>query len=124
MSKKFNALVFAGTALVGLGVVAADAAPVRVASPSALGIADATIGTASQQVAYRRYGGRRYYGGGRRYYGNRGYNPAGAAVAGAALGLLGAGVAAATAPSYGYYPAYGYGGGYGYPGYGYGYRGW
>jgi hypothetical protein len=65
------------------------------------------------QVRYRRYRYRRY-----------GYDPSGAIFAGAALGLLGAGVAAATAPRYyGYgYPYYGYGYGYGYP-YGYGW-GW
>jgi hypothetical protein len=63
------------------------------------------------------------------YYPRRyryGYDPGAAMFAGAALGLMGAGIAAATAPRYydygwggGYYPGY-YGGGY-YPGH---YGGW
>jgi hypothetical protein len=62
-------------------------------------------------VHYRRYG--------RRYYRGYRYDPSGAIFAGAALGLMGAGIAAASRPRYygwGYgYPAYGYG--WGYPGY-------
>jgi len=49
-----------------------------------------------EKVYYRR----RYRRYGRRYY----YDPTGAAVAGAALGIMGAGIAAATAPRY--YPVY------------------
>ncbi|WP_020174359.1 hypothetical protein [Methyloferula stellata] len=69
----------------------------------------------------------RYYA--RRRYVHRRYNP-GPAIAGAALGLMGAAaLGAMSGGGYGYgygYPAYGgypYGYGYGYP-YGYGYRGW
>jgi len=54
---------------------------------------------------------RRHY---RRY--GYGYDPSGAIFAGAALGLMAAGVAAASQPHYFYgYPRY-----YGYPGYGWG----
>jgi len=54
---------------------------------------------------YRRYGYR--YGYPYRYrYGY--YDPAGAAVAGAAIGLIGAGVAAAAAPRYYGYPYWGW----------------
>lgn len=63
---------------------------------------------------YRHY---RHYG---HYYG--GYNP-GAAIAGAALGIIGGAAVAAGGYPYGYYgygyPYYSYG--YGYPAYGYGY---
>lgn len=68
------------------------------------------------QARYRRYVRRRHY---YRY----GYDPAGAAFAGAALGIMGAGIAAATAPRYyGWGPYYGYG--WGYPGPYYGGWGW
>jgi hypothetical protein len=70
---------------------------------------------------YRPYG---YYGYYRPYYrryyyypGYSYYNPGGALFAGAALGLMGAGLAAATAPRWGW----GWGGGWG-PGWGY--AGW
>jgi hypothetical protein len=43
-----------------------------------------------------------YYG----WYYRRRYNPAGAFVAGAALGLIGAAAVASSYPYYGYYPAY------------------
>src|SRR5205823_13131054 len=74
------------------------AGPMSVASPSSV-----TLPTPVDRVYYRRYH-HRHYG----YYPRRyryGYDPAGAMVAGAALGLMGAGIAAATAPHY-----YGYGG--------------
>jgi hypothetical protein len=80
---------------------------------------------------YRPYYRRAYYGG---YYGypryGYGYDPAGAIFASAALGLMGAGIAAATAPRWGYGwggwgggwgPGWGWGGGWG-PGFGWG--GW
>lgn len=105
----------------------ATAAPVPVTTATAIA-GDSTI----DQVHYRRYRrvayGPRYYHH-RRYY--RGYyNPAGAAFAGAALGLFGTALAAATAPSYYYYPSYyaypayypAYYGGWGYPYGGWGYR--
>jgi hypothetical protein len=85
------------------------AGPMSVASPSIV-----SLSTPVDQVRYRH----RHY---RRY--GYGYDPGAAMFAGAALGLMGAGIAAATAPRYygggGYYPGY-YGGGY-YPGY---YGGW
>ena len=104
------------------------AGPMSEASPSSVGLT-----APAEKVYYRRYyGPRRHYGGyyRRRYYRHYGYDPSGAIFAGAALGLLGAGIAAASQPYYGYgYPwYYGYGYpvyGYGYPAYGYGYPwGW
>jgi hypothetical protein len=77
------------------------AGPMSVASPSSV-----SLSTPVDQVRYRHP--RRY-----RY----GYDPGAAMFAGAALGLMGAGIAAATAPRY---YGYGWGGGY-YPGY---YGGW
>ncbi len=63
---------------------------------------------------WRHHHWRRHHWRHHRYY-RYGYDPAGAVFASAALGIMGAGIAAATAPRY-----YGYG--YGYPyGYGYGY---
>ncbi|WGJ15769.1 hypothetical protein QEV83_05785 [Methylocapsa sp. D3K7] len=136
-------------ALCGATVFAAPpaevlAGPMTVASPLSVGLTDP-----AEKVYYRRhYGPRRYYGGHYRrryggyyrrgyggyyrrgyggyyrggYYRNYGYDPSGAIFAGAALGLLGAGIAGASGYGYGYgYPGYGYG--YGYPGYGYG-GGW
>ena len=113
----------------GVCASAADAAPIRVVAPAAIVGMDAPGVVQAQPVAYRRtarapvrvYGRRAYRG---RVYGRRSYDPAGAAIAGAALGLIGAGIASATAPQYDYYPSYGYGyqqPGYGYqrPGYGY-----
>jgi len=90
------------------------AGPMSVADPAGVGLS-APVDT----VHYRRYR--------RGYYRGYGYDPSGAIFAGAAAGLIGAGVAAATRPGYyGYgYPSYGYG--YGYPsyyGYGYGYPGY
>ncbi|QGM98354.1 hypothetical protein [Methylocystis parvus] len=67
---------------------------------------------------YRSYYRRVYYGY-PAYYGY-GYDPAGAMFAGAALGIMGAGLAAATAPRWGY-GGWGWGGGWG-PGWGWG--GW
>jgi hypothetical protein len=101
------------------------AGPMTATSPLSVGLT-----APAEKVYYRRhYGPRRYYGGHYRrgyggyyrrgYYRNYGYDPSGAIFAGAALGLLGAGIAGAS--GYGY-PAYGYG--YGYPGYGYGYPGY
>jgi hypothetical protein len=70
-----------------------------------------------EEVRYKkRYVARRHY---------RGYNP-GPAIAGAALGLMGAAIAGSMDGGYGgygYYPYGGYGYGYGYP-YPYGYQGW
>ncbi|MDJ0447152.1 MULTISPECIES: hypothetical protein [Methylocystis] len=68
---------------------------------------------------YRPHYYRRAYYGYPRYYGGY-YDPAGAVFASAALGLMGAGIAAATAPSWGYGWG-GWGGGWG-PGWGWG--GW
>jgi len=70
------------------------------AGPVGVARSDVALSSPVEKVYYRRYY-RRY---GRRYY----YDPAGAAVAGAALGIMGAGIAAATAPRYDYYgyPAY------------------
>jgi hypothetical protein len=69
---------------------------------------------------YRPYYRRAYYGGYYRYpYYSYGYNPAGSLFAGAALGLMGAGIAAATAPRWGW----GGWGGWGGPGWGWG-GGW
>ena len=71
----------------------------------------------------------------RRAYSRRYGNPAGAAFAGAALGILGGALTAATAPGYRYHdepayypvyeptPAYGYYSGAAYPAYGFGYSG-
>ncbi len=108
-------------ALIGVLVLAALpekvlAAPIRATSPSNIRATAAPV----DKIHYRRY-----YGG----YARRGYyyNPSGAIAAGAALGLMGAGMAAASGSYYGYpgyygYPAYGYPA-YGYPPYG-GYYGW
>jgi hypothetical protein len=143
MRKLVTPLLFsAGLAAAALTAPApANAAPVPVTTAAAIA-GDSTI----DQVHYRRHRhyrhrhvayGPRYYGH-RRYYARRHYNPAGAAFAGAALGLFGTALAAATAPTYyypAYYPAYSYYpayyGGWGYPAYGYrraywggGYGGW
>lgn len=69
---------------------------------------------------YRPHYYRRVYYGYPRYYGGY-YNPAGAIFASTALGLMGAGIAAATAPSWGY--GWGGWGGWG-PGLGWGWGGW
>lgn len=109
--KPLHSLVLAAATAATLG--AAEAAPLPVASH------DALVQSTGEQALVQNVG---YYR--RRYVGRRYYNPAGAAVAGAALGIIGAGIAAATAPRYEYYPAYGYGYapyGYGYAPYGYGY---
>jgi hypothetical protein len=108
-----RAVVVAGAmAATVLATTVVDAAPLSIAPRGDVMAAPSVDQVAyRRRVAYRRYG----YRGGRRYY----YNPAGAAVAGAALGLIGAGIAAAAAPTYGYYPAYGYPYGYGYGGYPY-----
>lgn len=116
--------------LAGLGAVAftatrglAQTAPAEARSTGVS--ADAIASTAP--AAYTRYRGYRRHA----VYGRRGHpyrygyyrrNRAGAAVAGAALGLIGGIASAAAASSYydGYYPA-GYGYGYGYPSYGYAY---
>ena len=107
----------------GLGAAAlAAGATLPVAPATALPIpATTATGIAGQapvtEVQYRRYYRQR----GVRYYRP---SPVGAAVAGAALGIIGGAAVAATAPryygyDYGYAPAYGYG--YGYAPYGYGY---
>ncbi len=93
------------------------AGPVIAPNSSSLGLTAST-----ETIHYRRYYGRHYP---RRYHSAYSYDPGAAVAAGAALGLLGAGVAAASGPYYGYpayyrspAPAY-----YGYPSYG-GYDGW
>jgi hypothetical protein len=109
-------------ALCGATVFAAPpaevlAGPMTVASPLSVGPT-----APAEKVYYRRhYAPRRYYGGHYRrgyggyyrrgYYRNYGYDPSGAIFAGAALGLLGAGIAGASGYGYGY-PGYGYGGGW------------
>ncbi len=76
----------------------------------------AAVGTVDDAYARTRY----YAGGHYRHYGHRGYNP-GPAIAGAALGILGAATAGIAADRYyNGYPAYTYGSGYG-PRYGYDY---
>jgi hypothetical protein len=109
------------------GAMAATALPTEVlAGP--MGVAPpATVGLSApvDKVWYRRWGGGYGYRGGyyrpRAYggYYRRGYNPGAAVGAAVGLGLLGAGLAAASNGGYygGYYPYYG--GGY-YPSYGYG----
>lgn len=89
------------------------AGPISAAPPSTVGLSAPV-----DQVHYRRYRGYRYGYRGGYYRRGYGYDPGGAIFAGAALGLLGAGIAAASRPRYyGYgYPYYG-GYGYGYPGY-------
>jgi hypothetical protein len=121
--------------LAGLGALAFTAtlglAPTAPAEARARGVSADAIADAAP-AAYTRYRGYRRH----VVYGRRGYpyrygyyrrNHAGAAVAGAALGLIGGIASAAAASSYydgsyygGYYPA-GYGYGYGYPSYGYAY---
>ena len=93
------------------------AGPMTATSPLSVGLT-----APAEKVYYRRhYGPRRYYGGHYRrgyggyyrrgYYRNYGYDPSGAIFAGAALGLLGAGIAGASGYGYGY-PGYGYGWGW------------
>lgn len=105
-----SALIVALCAVSELAVMPADvfAGPMGVASQTTVEL------TASvDNVRYRRYP--------RRYYRRYGYDPSGAIFAGAALGIMGAGIAAASRPRYyGYGYPYGYGYGYGYPGYGWG----
>jgi len=96
--------IVSGTALFAL-TATASAGPMSVASSQLI----APPQTQTEPVYYRYYGG---YGG---------WYP-GAAIAGAAIGLLTLGAVAATAgsPYYGYgYPSYGWG--YTYPSYGWGY---
>ena len=94
----------AATALAG----DAWAGPINVASSEIVKAPSLT-----EQIQYRRHY-RRHYGG---YYRRGYYDPSGAAIAGAAAGLLGAAAAGAYGQQYYYgYPAYGYG----YPAYGYG----
>lgn len=137
----------AGATALGALPPEALAGPMSLAPPSVVGLATPT----SQVHYYRRHWGYRPYGywrphyrgyyrpyrhwgyyrphyrrvyyGYPAYYGY-GYDPAGAAFAGAALGIMGAGIAAATAPRWGY-GGWGWGGGWGGgwgPGWGYG--GW
>lgn len=100
----------------------AATAPGSAGPMSATSLADIGLTAPIETVHYRRhrhwhyvryYHPRRYY-----RYGYR-YDPAGAIFAGAALGLMGAGIAAATAPRY-----YGWGYPYGGWGWGYPYGGW
>ena len=82
------------------------ASPMSIATPTTVGLTAPV-----EQAHYRRYH--------RRYYRRYGYDPSGAIFAGAALGIMGAGIAAASRPRY----YYGYGYPYAYPYYGYGYPG-
>ncbi|MGB5084161.1 MAG: hypothetical protein WBO09_06030 [Methylocystis silviterrae] len=120
MRKSFKSSLAA--ALCGAMALTAMPPEVLAGPTSATSPADISLTAPIETIHYRRlrhqhyvryYYPRRYY---RRGYGYR-YDPAGAIFAGAALGLMGAGIAAATAPRYyGWgYPYYGYG--YGYPGY-------
>jgi hypothetical protein len=137
MRKLVTPLLFSAGLVTASLTAPATAAPVPVTTATAIA-GDSTI----DQVHYRRYRrvayGPRFYHH-RRYYGRRYYNPAGAAFAGAALGLFGTALAAAATPSYYYYPSYyaypayypAYYGGWGYPYGGYrraywggGYGGW
>ncbi len=103
------------------------AGPMSMASPADMGLTSPI-----ETIHYRRHRHRHYvrYYHPRRYY-RRGYayryDPAGAIFAATALGIMGAGIAAATAPRY-YGWGYPYGGwGWGYPvvwGYPYGGWGW
>ncbi|RNJ47963.1 hypothetical protein D1O30_21230 [Methylocystis hirsuta] len=103
------------------------AGPMGMASPADMGFTSPI-----ETIHYRRHRHRHYvrYYHPRRYY-RRGYayryDPAGAIFAATALGIMGAGIAAATAPRY-YGWGYPYGGwGWGYPvvwGYPYGGWGW
>ena len=124
--KSALAAALCGTTAFAASPAGVLAGPMTVTSPLSVGLT-----APAEKVYYRRhYGPRRYYGGHYRrgyggyyrrgYYRNYGYDPSGAIFAGAALGLLGAGIAGASGYGYGY-PGYGYG--YGYPGYGYGW-GW
>jgi len=111
MRKKLNS-VLCGALCVATAVLAApvevSAGPASLASQESVGLSAPV-----DHVYYRRYyrHGYRYgYRPGYRYGYRYGYyDPAGAAVAGAAAGLIGAGVAAATAPRYYGYPGYGWG---------------
>jgi hypothetical protein len=144
-------LALSGAALIAFTSVG-SAAPLSIASGDLLRPAQTQIQDVAYRHYYRHYGyyhHYRHYGYYHRYrhygyYHHRyyGYNP-GAAVAGAALGVLGLGIGAATlgdcgfygcgygygyGPSYGYYggPYYGgyYGGGRYWHGGRYGYGGW
>ncbi len=108
----------AGAISASLLATTAQAAPIPVVGADALGIRPAV-----QQVHYRHYRHYRHYGYHRHYYGHWGYyrraypvygygyyDPAGAAFAGAALGLFSWGLANATAPYYGWGWGYPYGG--------------
>lgn len=108
------------------------AGPMSLASPETVGLR-APLAT----VHYRRYYGRGYRVGyyyprrhyyRRAYYGYPGYyggyyDPSGAIFTAAALGIMGAGIAAATAPRYGYGWGYGWGPGWGWGGPGWGWGG-
>lgn len=114
--------IMRGFACALLGALTVSSLPEAAsAGPMSISSKPATLAAPSAQVEDVRYYRRRYV--------RRGYNP-GPAIAGAALGLMGAAaLGAMSSGGYGYgygYPAYGgypYGYGYGYP-YGYGYRGW
>ncbi|WP_051134429.1 hypothetical protein [Methylocystis sp. ATCC 49242] len=132
MRKRINSVIagtLCGATAIGALPFEALAGPLSVASPSTVALSAPT-----STVHYRRYHrGYRvgYYYPRRHYYRYRypryyryGYDPAGAMFAGAALGIMGAGIAAATAPRWGWgYGGWGYGGwGWG-PGWGWG-GGW
>jgi hypothetical protein len=87
------------------------AAPVGVSAGPASLAGQESVGLSApvDHVYYRRYYRHGYRYGYRPGYRYGYYDPAGAAVAGAALGLVGAGVAAAAAPRYYGYPGYGWG---------------
>ncbi len=104
MRKKFKSALCGALCLAASGL----AAPVDgfAATASASNQARVRLPDPTNYVYYRRYYRRYPY-----RYGYR-YDPSGAIFAGAALGMIGAGVAAATAPRYYYAPGY-YGSPYG-----------
>lgn len=88
------------------------AGPISVASPASVGLS-APVEKAYYRRHYRHcYYRHCHY---RHYYRRYAYDPSGAIFARLALGLMGAGIAAASRPHYYYY---------GYPYYGYPYYGW
>lgn len=116
--KKSSCAALAGIFAVAMAGAAA-AAPLPVSTPMVKSTASAPGVTLVRyhHYSHHHYRHYRHYG---HYYG--GYNP-GAAIAGAALGIIGGAAVAAGGYPYGYYgygyPYYSYG--YGYPAYGYGY---
>jgi hypothetical protein len=92
-------------ALCGATAFAAPPAEVLAGPMTAAGPLSVGLTAPAEKEYYRRhYGPRRYYGGyyRRNYYRNYGYDPSGAIFVGAALGLLGAGIAGASGYGYGW----------------------